>query len=494
VNPPAFRVAWLSFAALALAAPRAQSQTEPVAPVAPATPVAAKRPNVFLITIDTLRADHLGIYGYPRRTSPHLNRFGRENVFFRHPLCQWPKTTPSFASMLTGLHPRTTTIKRICGVEVPDKLVLVAERFQAAGWKTVGVVSNPNLDVGFGFAQGFDDYTEGWKDEQRKRITAEIPGDSPDSYAKFVNLQFFSALDRVGAKEGLFAWVHYSDPHAPYEPPKVYASKFVDDAWYDTTRHATLLPESEGTLSYGGIPVHAALGGRTELAWYLAQYDAEIFATDEQIDILLDGLEKRGLLKDALVIVTSDHGESIGEHDWYCEHGPHPYEDCAKVPLLMKVPGLELPVTVEQPVGLIDLVPTMLSFAGLELDPKLEGVDLLPVIRGVAEPPDHVVTGAGYAEDSMRAIRVGRWKLIHVRDPVERARLTGEEWELYDVDADPKELENLAAARPDVLLALQRRMADWLFHHPMPAQEETGAATPLDPRTEELLRKFGYIK
>src|SRR5688572_29031725 len=193
LNRSALRAAFVGVACLASIAPRADGQSAPVTFAGP--PAAAKkRPNIFLITIDTLRADHLRIYGYPRRTSPNLDRFGKENVFFGHPLCQWPKTTPSFASMLTGLHPRTTNVKRICGTEVPAKFELAAERFQAAGWKTVGVVSNPNLDVGFGFAQGFDDYTEGWKEEQRSRVTAEIPGDSPDTYAKFVNLQFFSAL------------------------------------------------------------------------------------------------------------------------------------------------------------------------------------------------------------------------------------------------------------------------------------------------------------
>ncbi len=451
----------------------------------------ARKRNVFLITIDTLRADHLGAYGYPRNTSPNLDRFARENVLFREPLAQWPKTSPSFVSMLSGLHPQTTGLTRLCPLQIAEEMTMVAERFGSGGYHTLAVVSNPNLDAQFGFAQGFDDYSEGWKPEQEKRLTTKGKQRGPASYAQFINRHAFSALDRAGTKEGVFAWIHYTDPHAPYQPPAEYANRFVRDPWYDPTRMVDFTASNDAC--FGGVRPFAQLEEHRELAYYVAQYDAAIFTVDEQIGELFKGLKARNLLDDALVIITADHGEALGEHDYYFDHGALPYQDCIRVPLMMTMPGLAAPVTIAQPVGLIDLVPTMLSFAGLPADPRLEGSDLLPVIRGDAEPSDFVVMGAGYATDHQHAIRAGRWKLIYVPSETERAFMTGAEWELYDLEVDPGELHDRAAERPEIVESLRLKLLEWLATHHSDGSS-AGGAIALDPRTEELLRKLGYIK
>lgn len=484
-------------AAASAAALQEATAPTPVAAPAPAAELpAARKRNVFLITIDTLRADHLGVYGYRRATSPQIDRFARANVLFQHAVAQWPKTSPSFASMLTGLHPQTTGLARICPLQVGEELQLVAERFRSAGWKTLAVVSNPNLDAQFGFAQGFDDYNEGWKPEQKVRIDTrgELPG--PATYARFVNAHAFSALDRAGTTEGLFAWIHYTDPHAPYRPPEVYSGRFVGDEWYDAKRTVELNGDEVGEPYLRGIPPYARLDGprERELDFYVAEYDAAIYTTDEQVGVLLDELERRKLLDDALVILTSDHGESIGEHDYFCEHGLFPYEDCTRVPLVVALPGTTGPLTIDAPIGLVDLVPTMLSFAGLPIDAELPGQDLLPVIRGEAEPLDFAISGAGYADHYQQVVRAGRWKLVYVPTVGDRQRMTGEEWELYDVEADPAELKNVAKERPEVTESLRRKLLEWLAKHHREGAGKGGQVEALDPRTEEMMRKLGYIK
>ena len=464
------------------------AQADPVRP--------SRKKNVFLITIDTLRADHLGVYGYRRDTSPHIDRFARSNVLFKNAVAQWPKTSPSFASMLTGRHPQVTGLARICPLQVGEELQLVAERFKSAGWKTLAVVSNPNLDTQFGFAQGFDDYSEGWKPEQQERIDTkgELPG--PESYARFINQHAFSALDRAGQTDGLFAWIHYTDPHAPYRPPPAYSGRFVDDPWYDATRKVALNGDEVAEPYFGGIPPYARLDGprETELDYYVAEYDAAIYTTDEQVGVLLAELERRGLLEDALVILTADHGESLGEHDYFCEHGSFPYEDCTHVPLVMALPGTTGPLTIDAPLGLIHLVPTMLSFAGLPPDAELPGQDLLPLLRGEGEPPEFAISAAGYAEHYQQVVRAGRWKLVHVPDLNDRRRMTGAEWELYDLEVDPGELVNLAEQRPEVVESLRRKLLEWLASRRPVHSGQQGRIDALDPRTEELMRKLGYIK
>lgn len=478
-------------AAQEAAAPMAAAAKAPAA-----EPAAARKRNVFLITIDTLRADHLGAYGYRRDTSPHIDRFARSNVLFKHAVAQWPKTSPSFASMLTGRHPQVTGLARICPLQVGEELQLVAERFKAAGWKTLAVVSNPNLDAQFGFAQGFDDYNEGWKPEQNSRIDARVQLPGPASYARFINDHALSALDRAGTTEGLFAWIHYTDPHAPYRPPPAYSGRFVDDPWYDATRKVALNGDEVEEPYFGGIPPYARLDGprEKELDYYVAEYDAAIYTTDEQVGALLAELERRGLLEDALVILTADHGESLGEHNYFCEHGSFPYEDCTRVPLVISLPGLREPLAIDAPVGLIHLVPTMLSFAGLPPDAELPGQDLLPLLRGEGEPPEFAISAAGYAEHYQQVVRAGRWKLVHVPDLNDRRRMTGAEWELYDVEVDPGELVNLAEQRPEVVESLRRKLLEWLASRRPFYSGQQGRIDALDPRTEEMMRKLGYIK
>ncbi len=442
-------------------------------------------PNLVLITIDTLRADHLGLSGYPRNTSPEIDRFAAEGIRFAHAVAQWPKTTPSMASLLTGTYPRTNGITRDTRQVLPARLVTLAEQLANAGYVTAAVVTNANLARDFGFAQGFDHYLEAW---------TTVRDDDPER-AQHVTDHALASLASRPHDRPFFLWVHYVDPHARYEPPAPYDDLFVHDAHYDPARRAALHEGRDEDM--GGIPARARLGDRDEVDFYVAQYDAEIRYADHEIGRLLAALDASSSRDRTAVILTADHGESLGEHAYYFEHGRLPYDDCVRVPLLVRPPGppLERGRVIDHPVELIDVLPTLLSFAGLEAPPGAEGRRLALVPGDANRDADSAFafTESGYTDRWQRAVRDSRWKLIQVRDPADRAQMTGSEWELYDLALDPGETKNLARAFPDEVARLAAVLGEWESRGPAEPVQPI-PAVPIDRETEQRLRNLGYVE
>src|SRR5215213_1120565 len=306
------------------------------------------RLNVLLITIDTLRADHLGAYGYARPTSPNIDRLARAGVLFRRAKAQWPKTSPSFASMLSSTYGHTNGLIRTTAQRMPDRFLMLAELFKAGSYDTSAAVANVNLARRFNFDQGFDKYVEIWKEGQDHRLRTEL-----------VTRHGLDLLEQASRSRPFFLWLHYLDPHARYEPPPRFNEMFVGDRHFDPARRAPLNDAVEADV--GGIPARSNLGKEDRIAYYVAQYDAEIRYVDEQVGLLLEDLEKRGLAGETLVVLTADHGESLGDHNYFFEHGRLPYEDCVRVPLILRGPGTGTPGRiVRSPVELIDVLPTLL--------------------------------------------------------------------------------------------------------------------------------------
>src|SRR6185436_12127437 len=181
-------------------------------------------------------------------------------------------------------------------------------------YATVAVVTNPVLGREYGFDQGFDYFNESWT-RHRTTVTDEVTG--PDCQSKIATSRALEGVDLAPPDRPLFLWVHYNGPHSPYDPPAAYRDRFVNDEHYDASKTAPFF-ETEGEPTpmdegFGGIPHHVRIGDEQRVAQYVALYDAEIYANDEQVGALLDGLERRGILDDALVILTADHGEDLGE-------------------------------------------------------------------------------------------------------------------------------------------------------------------------------------
>jgi arylsulfatase A-like enzyme len=438
------------------------------------------RLNVLLITIDALRADHLGVYGYPRATSPNIDRLASQSVLFRRAVSQWPLTSPSFAAMMSSTYGHTNGLMRTTAQRMPDRPLMLAELLKDAGYSTWAAVGNVNLARVFNFDQGFDTYRELWRadDEQKTERTTDVGLD---------------LLKRASAEKPFFLWLHFFDPHARYLPPKPFDRMFVGDRDFDGSWRVPL--HTDGT-DLGGISSKVNLGKEDRVAYYVAQYDAEIRYVDEQVGILLKALESRGLAGNTLVVLTADHGESLGDHNYFFEHGRFPYDDCVHVPLIVRVPGSSRAGdAVRSPVQLIDIVPTILDLAGLPPDPQAEGKSLRPLLRG--ERPkgdtwDYAFTESGFALDYQRSITSERYKLVYVPDAGNRRIMNGRELELYDLEADPRETKNLIDERPEAAALLERQLWSWMAKAGPTAPPP--ATVRVEGQTEEQLQSLGYIE
>jgi arylsulfatase A-like enzyme len=436
--------------------------------------------RVFLITVDTLRADHLSVYGYPRATSPELDRLAASGVTFERAIAQWPKTGSSFASMFTGLYPHTTGITHKAAVRVPAEYLTLPELFQEAGYTTVAVQSNPVLATRFGWDAGFDEYLQTWGEGD---VPPEPQALRPLIQAGKVNGLALPLLRKHAGADRLFVWIHYSDPHAPYVLPEGAENPFVGDPHY---RQEAAIPPKV-TRAY-------RLGDRTDLKYYVAQYDANVRVADRAVREVLDEARSLGLLEGSLVVFTADHGESLGEHDSWFEHGPLPYNTTAHVPLFFLGEGVPAGKRVDRPVELVDLYPTLRDFVapGREV-PGLEGQSLAPFFLGEGEGADGfrvAFSEAGRRSDRYHAVQDATWKLIFNsggrRSRAARSATGG--FELYNLAEDPDETRNLAAANTAELRRLRGDLLAWM----RTARSRGGEEDAVDPETERALRALGY--
>jgi arylsulfatase A-like enzyme len=485
-RPPASRRAVLRglaralLAVLLVAQLAACSRAPDGAPPGPALPATPR--HLILVTVDTLRGDHTSLHGYPRETTPELDRWAERAVVFERAIAQWPKTGASLASMFTGRYPQSTGLTHKAAIRVPESLDVLPAMLQRQGFATVGVVSNAVLSTELGWDRGFDEYLETWGDE----LTED-----PVEYRKLlwagrVNELALPLLERHRDAERLFAWIHYSDPHAPYVLPPGFENPFLDDEAMRAEPHQAV--DLRGTRG-------KAIGDHRELAFYRAQYDANVRVADAKIGELLQKLDDIGVLDDAVVVFTADHGESLGEHGSYFEHGPLPYNTTSLVPLFVLAPGRAPARRVADPVALVDLLPTLLEWLlpGVEHPPR-EGTSLLPTLVDGAELPARAgdrplaFAEAGRPPRHFWSVQDRRWKLIF-REPAAGRPASLEHYELYDLEADPLETADLAAADHPELARLRRLLGSWRIGGGQ-------TATPAAPQGEEeikALRALGYL-
>jgi arylsulfatase A-like enzyme len=453
-------------------------------------------PNVLLITVDTLRADRLGCYGYGLETSPFIDRLAGRGVRFADCTVQWPKTWPSMASLHSGAYPKTIGVRHKHRVLDP-KLLMMGEVFQAEGYRTAAVVANFNVGKLWGFDQGFDAFVESWQEGWAAEAGDKRFVNQPGKVKRYTNARIVTDQGLRWLREDdddkpFFLWLHYMDPHGPYVPPAEYGELF----------QGAHPPEP---VALGKLPryqVQVEPGTRkpiTDLAFYRAQYDREVRFLDDELERLFEELDRLGVEREnTLVVLSADHGESFSEHGYYLEHGKFSYQACARVPLIVVQEG-RLPAgrVVEEPVGLLDASATILDLAGIELPATFEGQSLVGVMddREGASTPPYVFMQAGYKDLSQLTVRYGDWKLIAVPAPEDRALMTGGDYELYDVRADPDELVNLADQHPDLVARLSEILLGWF--NGGPRWVEPGKDYDLDtltPQEQEMLRGLGYIQ
>jgi arylsulfatase len=450
--------------------------------------------HVVLVTIDTLRADRLGSYGSGAPTSPFLDSLARRALVFENAVSTAPSTAPSIASLLTGLH-RASHGVRGNGGALPEGIATLAEALRTQGFHTVARIANPLLEAPLGFAQGFDDFA--MPADLRQAPPVVLDGAPLVAEARRV-------IGRVRDGERLFLWLHFYDPHGPYFPPDRYRALF-DPAAYRWPGDS-LLPPSEGHVGLRLIPLYQAVSGETDPASYRARYDAEVRYVDDHVRAVVEALRERGLFDETLFVLTSDHGESLGEHNLFFQHGWFTYADAVHVPLLLLVPGLE-GRRVSQSVSLIDVAPTILDLVELPLGPDVEGTSLRSLFAG--EGPDRLAFAQSYHGTGSVLVRAGRLDYVFrpARGPGAPLDRAGDavilpeqpQHELYDWSADPAEAHDLAAAKPEQRAVLERELRRWLAEQHArderlrAARAADGPAT-LDPIVESQLRALGYAE
>lgn len=436
--------------------------------------------RVFFITVDTLRADHMSLYGYPRETTPSLQKLAATGVTFDRAVCQWPKTGSSFASMFTGLYPHTTGLTHKAALRIPEPYLTLPEFFKEEGYSTFGVISNAVLASDFGWSTGFDDFQETWGG-----------GDFPDDPKAFrplasalrVNDLAVPLLRKYAKADKLFAWIHYSDPHAPYILPEGSSNPFLDDAVFKTGTDRRV--PARITRGY-------TLEGHTDLKYYVSQYDANVLVADSYIRRLLDEMRSLGLLEDSLIVFAADHGEELGEHNSWFEHGPLPYNTTAHVPLFFVMDGLPAGRRVDRPVELVDLYPTLRDLIAPDRQvPGLEGKSLWPLLKeGNPDAFRLAFSEAGRRPNLYHSVQESTWKLVF-NSGGKRSRAatsaTGG-FELYNLREDPLEARNLAALHPEEVRRLRKELVAWMRKARSMGDEEEG-----DPETERALKALGYL-
>lgn len=457
-----------------------------------------RRSNLLLITVDTLRADHLSSYGYGRQTSPVIDALAAAGVRFDLPVVQWPKTGPSFASIFTATYPKDNGIVRKIGDRLPDEFRMLAEMLKEQGYSTRAVVANGAVASEFNFHQGFDVYVESWK------LSPPAPGVDPTGAAMVTQLAR-TVMESHDPAQPYLLWIHYLDPHFPYEAPEPWTNRFEGDAHYDGTQKIEI-SRDRPKRQMMGIGFEQALGDRDELAYYIARYDAEIAFVDHQIGELLQWLGERQLLDGTLTVITSDHGESLGEHNYFFDHGRFSFQTCLKVPLIFHYPGILEPRVDSEPAELIHLAPTLLEAAGISLQQGrwMQGRSLWPRLRGVAsreEADRYAFSEAGYAlqRNWQRVVTDGRYKLIHAADWAEQRWIAGKgnPLALYDLYADPGETENLVDRLPEEARRLKQALHQLWSAPSFEARIDAPSAAeprPMDDETRAQLKALGYLQ
>ncbi len=457
---------------------------------APGVPRAPR--HVVLITIDTLRADHMSVYGYPRATTPRIQALADDGVVFERAIAQWPKTGPSMASAFIGQYPQTTGITHKAAVKLPEAYLTLPELFQREGFRTVAAVSNGVLADRLGWNAGFDEYLQTWPKDGippgrgalRKLMAADR-----------VNELVLPALERHASgrrpsDERLFLWLHYYDPHSPYLLPEGMDNPFLDDDHYQGSQ----------TVDPATLGMHS-LAPHTELKYYVAQYDANILVADRAVGEVIDRMRSLDLLGDTLIVLTSDHGESLGEHDLNFGHGRHPYNTTVHVPLIFYYPEAFDRRRVAEPVELVDLYPTIRDLIAPDREiPGLEGESLLPRLMGHEPPEQTSATAFAFSQAGdrgvphhYRSIQDSNWKLVYHPPVFRRKRqVKPERYELYNLEQDPLETENLAEVHVDQLRRLRAELFEWMNGGwIMPRRSY---AVERSKETLEALRALGYIE
>ena len=468
---------------------------------------------VLLVSIDTLRPDHLGLYGYSRFTSPVLDDVARQGIVFEDASSTSPWTLPAHASMLTGLHPvghGVVSMKTKLGEEVPT----LARTLGDAGFRSAAVVNSTWLKrESYGLTRDFERYL----------FVADVPDRrSPNTWVTDQALEWLDEAE-ASPEERHFIFVHYYDVHSDYASEPAYEELFtrpydgaVDGTGWQLTR--ANLDDAYLALCHDDFDPRKCTFGSADSPWVVDEsvsrlelgerdvqhlidlYDAGIRQLDTELGRLFRGLRALGLEDETLLVITSDHGEEFMEHG-RVDHFLPTWQEVLRVPLLLRGPGLPVGLRVESPVSLVDLAPTILGQVGVPAPAPLDGLDLAPLWEAEEDTARAVQSvfeerflygeaAGGLTYDLVvrgyfpvyRSVRRGRHKLVYESG--------GGTWKLYDLTVDPGETQDRSAELPEVAAALREEMQG-RYERFTPDELDAPELTPED---RARLRELGYVQ
>ncbi len=394
--------------------------------------------NVVVITIDTLRADHLGCYGYKQIHTPNIDALAADGVRFERAYTPVPVTLPAHTAIFTGSYPMLSGIHDFSANKLNPQQPTLASVLKEHGYNTAAVIGSAVLDSRFGLNHGFDFYYDHF-DFNRLLETNLDEMERPGNVVADVALDW---LDKNYQKK-FFLWMHLYDPHYPYRPPAPYSQ------------------------DYGSRP-----------------YDGEIAFADAQVGRLLRFLKEKGLYQSTLIVLSGDHGESLGEHGEKT-HGFFIYNATLQVPLIFRLPQGKLTKQISAQVSLTDIMPTVLQILKVDTPSQVQGRNLLPLMDGKKSNE----SGSLYAEtflprlhfnwSELRGVETGNYHFIDAPKP-----------ELYDLSKDPGETQNLLPQKKAVGEEMQAKLAALIREYS--AGQEMAQKTGLDPALMERLKSLGY--
>lgn len=377
------------------------------------------KPSVLLITIDALRPDHLGCYGYKRKTSPNIDTIAKEGVTFTQAISQASVTVVSLASILTSTYPtRHGIIHQDLDIRNDFTCRSITEILKSRNYRTAIFLPDQATIA-------IPEWTD--KGVDYRFIYPHHQGKSGYSLLTQKAMKWI----KKDLKSSFFVWIHYRGVHTPYTPPPPYNRLFVNDEFYDARKKAPLV---DNPVVWGGIFPKANLDNIQEVDYYIAQYDGAIKYVDYWIGELVRSLKTNGLYENTVVIISADHGEALGEHNLYFGHGNTMYDELLKVPLIIKFPkGVFANKSFKMQVRSVDIMPTVLKYLDLRIPKYTDGESLLPVIK---EESGYKARLSFSKTGKMNAVRSEEWKLISYDDRPGY-------YELYNLKQDPGELHSL---------------------------------------------------
>lgn len=432
---------------------------------APGCNPASRPPNVILVSIDTLRADHVGSYGYAKETTPSIDTFRRDAAQFDEAIAHAPSTLPSHASMLTSLLPSHHGASVANSFALDPGAITLAEILKAEGYDTASFNGGIQLDPIYGLDRGFDVYAAA----RPSVALAELLVDPIDMFDHTVD----AAIDWIGAHRDapFFLFLHTYELHHPYTPSPEFLALF--EAEYDGALPRSISVDLLRRINDGKVELEAG-----DLAHIISTYDAELRSVDAAFGRFIDFLRDEGLYDDAIIVLTSDHGEEFGEHGFVGWHSHTLFDELLRVPLIVKLPGMEhAGASVDSQVRGIDIAPTILDTLEVDVPTSFEGTSLRGPLTGSAEVPEYAVSRKDLpVSEDFASIRTPEWKWFPGH--------------LYHIAKDALETKNAAKTHEPVAAALKTKLDELRSDRPTPPPN----VVKPDEELLEKLRALGYIE